>query len=280
MEHSSSSETADVSVVVAVYNESRHIVGCLRSLVAQRPPAREIIVVDDGSTDGTAKLAASVPGVRVLRQRHAGPAVARNRGAGEAGGAILVFVDGDMEFPPEFLGRLVRPILDGRAIGTFTREIEVANGHRRWARAHMLGRYQLPDRHFPPDFPDEWVNYRAVLRDRFAAVGGYDEVGHGEDITLGRKLGVPAVVAPGAVCRHHEPDSVVEIFRSARWYGRGDRVQEQADLRRHYGLRASVRRGLVLAVRHRMPTLLLYRLLWDHGVRVGLRSRSRPGAAP
>lgn len=84
-----------VSVVAAAYNESRHIVRLLSSLRDQTLPPSEVIVVDDGSTDRTAALAAGC-GARVLSTPHRGPAHARNLGARHAIGEVLVFVDGDM----------------------------------------------------------------------------------------------------------------------------------------------------------------------------------------
>jgi len=259
-----------VSVVIAAYDEARYVGRCIESLHAQTYRPIEVIVVDDGSRDGTAEAVARFGGVRLLRQPHLGAGRARNEGARMAGGEILVFVDADMEFPPPFVARLVAPMLDDGAVGTFTREIMVANGDRRWARAHMLGRFLPADCHFPSGFPDRWENFRAIRRDAFWRVGGFDEVGHGEDVTVGRKIGVLAEVANGAVCYHHEPDGLVEIFRSARWLGRGERIREQPNAIRRYLPWKTLRRGIGLARHHRMPSLLVYRIVWDAGVLVGL----------
>jgi glycosyltransferase involved in cell wall biosynthesis len=259
-----------VTVVVAAYNEARYIDGCVRSLLAQTYRPLELIVVDDGSRDDTADVVARFDGVRLLRQSHLGAARARNAGARVAEGEILVFVDADMEFPQSFVDRLIAPILERAAIGTFTKEIMVANGDRMWARAHMLGRFLPADTHFPPGFPDRWENFRAIRRDAFWRVNGFDEIGHGEDVTLGRKLGVMANVATGAVCFHHEPDGLIEIFRSARWLGRGERIREQPNPLRAYMPWRTLRRAIGLARRHRLPSLFVYRVVWDVGVLVGL----------
>jgi glycosyltransferase involved in cell wall biosynthesis len=259
-----------VSVVIAAYNEVRYIGRCVRSLQAQTHRPLELIVVDDGSRDGTADVLARFEGVRLLRQPHLGAGRARNTGARVATGEILVFVDADMEFPPQFVARLVAPMLENGAIGTFTREIMVANGDRRWARAHMLGRFLPADCHFPAGFPDRWENFRAIRRDAFWAVGGFDAIGHGEDVTVGRKLGIPAEIATGAICFHHEPDRLSEIFRSARWFGRGERIREQPNPISSYLPWRTLRRAVGLARRHRMPSLFVYRLVWDAGVLLGL----------
>jgi glycosyltransferase involved in cell wall biosynthesis len=269
-----SSDRPLVSVVIAAHNEERYIAECLRSLSRQTYSPIEIIVVDDGSTDETATLA-SQEGTTLIRQDHVGAGAARNRGAELARGDILVFVDADMVMAPGFVDRLIAPMLEDGAKGTFTKEIRVANTARLWARAHMLGRGLPLRNHFRDDFPDRWENYRAVWRADFEAVGGFEETGHGEDVTLGRKLGVDAHAAPGAECWHYEPDSLVDIFRSARWYGRGDRIRELDRPRARHRPSASLRRGLSLARQHQMPSLLLYRLVWDCGVLVGLSSRER-----
>jgi glycosyltransferase involved in cell wall biosynthesis len=263
-----------VSVVIAAYNEERYIAECLRSLRRQTYSPIEIIVVDDGSTDKTAMVAPE-EGATLVRQAHVGAGAARNRGASAARGAILVFLDADMVMAPSFVGRLIAPMLEAGAKGTFTKEIRVANAARRWARAHMLGRNLPLHSHFRDDFPDRWENYRAVWKADFEAVGGFEETGHGEDVTLGRKLGVDAHAAPGAECWHYEPDSLIDVFRSARWYGRGDRIRELDRPRARHRPSASLRRGLRLARDHQMPSLLLYRLVWDCGVLVGLSSRER-----
>src|SRR5687768_9526278 len=129
-----------VSVVIAAYDEEAHIERCLASLQLQTYVPLEIIVVDDGSRDRTAALAGRTAGVQVISTQHRGAGVARNTGARHALGDILVFLDADMSFPEMFVERLVAPLLlDPDEVGSFTREIMVANTSRRWARAHQLG---------------------------------------------------------------------------------------------------------------------------------------------
>lgn len=256
---------------MAVYNEERHLEACLSSLTQQSYQPIELIVVDDGSKDQTRSIAAQFKEVVLVDSNsHAGAAPARNEGARQARGEILVFLDGDMTFPPTFIETLIAPMQDGHVMGTFTREILVANGERRWARAHMLGRNLPLHSHFRPDFPDRWENYRAIRTSAFWSVGGFDEIGHGEDVTVGRKLGQLAVVAPGAVCYHYEPDNLLDIWASARWLGRGERIRERPNAWRDYTPWVSARRAVRLARTHRMPSLFIYRLVWDLGVLVGL----------
>lgn len=217
--------TCSVSVVICAYNEEAHIGRLLRSLTRQTLPPLDVILVDDGSTDRTASIGRH-EAAHVVRRRHRGPAVGRNIGALHARGEIVVFLDGDMDCAPEFLECLTAPIKERECVGTFTREIYVANQHNRWALAYAVIRQLRGGRLLPQDFPDEWDNFRAVKRDAFLRVGGYDNVGYGEDRTLANKLGATAVVAPGAVCFHHNPDSPSEIFTNGRWIGRGAQIRE------------------------------------------------------
>jgi glycosyltransferase involved in cell wall biosynthesis len=269
-----------VSVIIAAYNEATAIRDCLTSLVRQTYQPLEVILVDDGSTDGTVAAAQDVAGVQIVSLgEHRGAGAARNEGSRRARGHILVFLDGDMYFPPHFIEKLVAPILVDGEPGSFTKEIYVANPNRRWARAHQIGRGLPPHCHFPAGFPDRWETFRAIRRDLFDSVGGFDEIGHGEDVTLGRKLGLAAVAAPGAECWHYEPDTLREIFSSARWYGRGERVLELSRPLRRYAPDRSLARGVRFALRHKMPSLLLYRLVWDAGVIAGLLTRGEGRSA-
>ena len=85
-----------VSVVIPCYNAARYIGASLRSVLAQDWPQLEIIVVDDGSKDGSADLVVSeFPGVTVLRQANQGAAAARNLGIRQAHGDWVAFLDAD-----------------------------------------------------------------------------------------------------------------------------------------------------------------------------------------
>lgn len=85
-----------ISVVIPVYNRANLLPATLRSLLAQSVPAGEILVVDDGSTDGSAEVAESFgEPVRVIRQANAGPGAARNRGFAESRGEYIHFFDSD-----------------------------------------------------------------------------------------------------------------------------------------------------------------------------------------
>ena len=213
-----------ISVIIPAYNEAGHLERCLAALQRQTLAPTEVIVVDDGSRDRSAELAARWP-VMLIRSIHRGPAHARNLGAARAKGEILAFVDADIECSPRYLEKLVAPI-GADIAGTFSKEIYIGNQSNRWALAYARIRRLAVPRLLAESYPEHSANYRAIRRDRFLAVGGYEEVGYGEDMTLAPKLGQLAVAAPGALCRHYNPDSITEIFRNARWIGRGHDIGE------------------------------------------------------
>jgi glycosyltransferase involved in cell wall biosynthesis len=93
----------EVSVLIAVYNGERFLRDAVESVLAQAHPALEVIVVDDGSTDGSAAAVRGLDGVRVIRQENAGQPSALNRGLDHATGEFLAFNDADDLWTP---GRL------------------------------------------------------------------------------------------------------------------------------------------------------------------------------
>lgn len=84
-----------VSVLIAVYNGERFLREAVESVLAQRHPALEVIVVDDGSTDGSAAVVTDLAGVQVIRQENAGQPAALNAALAVARGEFLAFNDAD-----------------------------------------------------------------------------------------------------------------------------------------------------------------------------------------
>jgi hypothetical protein len=112
------SQKAFVSVVIPSYNRAHAVIAAIESILTQTYDRREIIVVDDGSTDGTADAinrflrGRSVKGddVRQMYQHNQGPSAARNRGIAEARGNWIAFLDSDDAWLPEKLERQVRAV--------------------------------------------------------------------------------------------------------------------------------------------------------------------------
>lgn len=102
-----------ISIVIPTYNRQSILEKCLRAMEQQQLPANspvegyEIVLVDDGSTDGTVDWlqaqAADFPHVRLFEQDHKGPAIARNLGVQKAQGDTIIFIDSDLVVLPDFL---------------------------------------------------------------------------------------------------------------------------------------------------------------------------------
>lgn len=106
-------EDMSVSVIVPVRNRRELLREALSSVVGQTRPAQEIIVVDDGSTDGSAEVAESLGGtVRVIRQEGLGRSSARNLGIENASGDFVAFLDSDDVWDPQKLERQIKLFSD------------------------------------------------------------------------------------------------------------------------------------------------------------------------
>lgn len=108
-----------VSVVVASYNGGRTLPACLDSLTHLNYPNYEIVLVDDGSTDDTARVASHYPTVRTIHQENMGLSAARNTGIEASGGEIVAFTDSDCRVDEDWLYYVVGDLLktDACAIG-------------------------------------------------------------------------------------------------------------------------------------------------------------------
>ena len=104
--------SADFSVVIPLYNKEREVARAVRSALAQTLPPREVIVVDDGSTDGGAAVVEALAAhegrglVRLVRQRNGGVCAARNRGIAEARGSHVALLDADDAWREGFLAEI------------------------------------------------------------------------------------------------------------------------------------------------------------------------------
>ncbi|MCL2171194.1 MAG: glycosyltransferase, partial [Defluviitaleaceae bacterium] len=129
-----------ISVIIPVFNVAEYLPDCLDSLVgAGLPRGVEIILVNDGSTDGSAAICrdfADAHGAVFVRQKNAGAAAARNAGIQLARGDYLLFVDGDDLVYNGAIGRLAA-ILENAApvdINFLNADIINANGHvKKWS---------------------------------------------------------------------------------------------------------------------------------------------------
>lgn len=109
-------KTGMISVVIPAYNEVHTLPDCLKALALQTLLPDEVIVVDDGSSDGTVEVTRQ-PGVKVIQQSHQGPAAARNLGARQARGDLILFTDADCQPDREWVAQMVAPFSDPQVVG-------------------------------------------------------------------------------------------------------------------------------------------------------------------
>ncbi len=102
-----------ITVVIPVLNGERYIAQCLENVLCQTHRDLQIIVVDDGSTDSTAAIAARYPSVKVISQPNGGISVARNAGLDAATGDYIHFLDVDDLLNREYYERMVAAIGSG-----------------------------------------------------------------------------------------------------------------------------------------------------------------------
>lgn len=213
-------KTPFVSVIIPVYNEEKYLDFCLSSLSGQSYPEKEIIIVDDGSTDKSLQICQKY-GVQILRQQHQGPGAARNMGVAHSKGEIIVLADADMKYDKKYIENLIKPILSGKSIGTFVKEEYVANQKNIWSRCWSINSGLPQNRRIPIDYHDTENTFRAIQKSYFLKGKGFDiNEGYCDDSSLSQKINLKAVNAPGAVSYHFNPSTLSEVFYSARWIGR------------------------------------------------------------
>jgi glycosyltransferase involved in cell wall biosynthesis len=97
-----------VSVIIPLYNKADYVLRALESVAAQTYKDFQVVIVDDGSSDGSCEIAeefigSHTPQFRLVRQANSGPGSARNRGLEDAQGELVAFLDADDEWLPDFL---------------------------------------------------------------------------------------------------------------------------------------------------------------------------------
>ncbi|MFD5077400.1 bifunctional polysaccharide deacetylase/glycosyltransferase family 2 protein [Streptomyces sp. NPDC058371] len=218
-----------VSVIVPAYNEKECIANTLNSLAQSTHPI-EIIVVDDGSTDGTKEIAEALglPNVRVIRQENAGKPAALNNGVRNARYDIVVMMDGDTVFEPDTVRQLVQPFADP-AVGAVAGNAKVGNRNTvigAWQHIEYVMGFNLDRRMYDllrcmPTIPGAIGAFR---REAVLAVGGMSEdtLAEDTDITIAlHREGWRVVYQEHAKAWTEAPGSLKQLWSQRyRWsYG-------------------------------------------------------------
>lgn len=220
-----------MSVVICAYNAASTLDECLRHTCALEYPNLEVMVVDDGSTDDTAAIAARYPRVRLLRIPHGGLSVARNEGFRAATGDIVAYLDSDAyptaEWPYYLALGFDEPTVAAVG-GPNVPPPNSARGARQVARApggpiHVL----LGDdraEHVPGCNMAFWKQF-------LVDTGGFDPVytAAGDDVDLCWRVldrGWEIGFHPAALVWHHRRSGLRAYLRQQRGYGRSEALVE------------------------------------------------------
>jgi cellulose synthase/poly-beta-1,6-N-acetylglucosamine synthase-like glycosyltransferase len=207
-----------VSVVVPVRDGEDTIAACLDAILATDYPSdrREVLIVDNGSSDGTAAVIQARP-VRYLHEPERGVSHARNHGIAASRGEILAFVDADCLVEPQWLTELVRPFEDpevGAVAGDLQHVTPTTAAERQAAR--LLGNWQRFAFTSNPAYPI--TANAAYRRDVIERIGGFDiHMTRAQDVELGLRFqersGRRLAYAERATARHRNRTTHRGLFR-------------------------------------------------------------------
>jgi len=221
----------EFSIVIPSYDRPERLKRLLSAIAGQRFPRErfEVIVVDDGSPVPLDALVAEFRGqlrVSLLRQANAGPAAARNRGAGAAGGAALAFTDDDCEPDAGWLAGMAQALQRSPGAVCGGKTVNGVSGNLAAEATQLLADYLYA--HYNPAVIDGAfyaTNNMAVPAAGFRELGGFDgSLRFGEDREFCYRWaasGRPFVSAPEAVVRHMHPLTPVRFLRLHFLYGSG-----------------------------------------------------------
>lgn len=189
----------EISVVIPLFNKKETIGRALDSIRSQTHQPREIVVVNDGSTDGSEDtvLSMNVPGLRIIGQENAGVSAARNKGIAEARNEWIAFLDADDEWSPDFLSKIVRmqndyPDYDLFATAYFSGDYQGNKSGISVNRIGFKGDYGVLHNYFEVascSAPPIWSSAVCIRRSALKKIGGFPHgVLAGEDLITWARL--------------------------------------------------------------------------------------------
>ena len=258
-----------VSVVIPTYNRVDMLICCLRALQAQRMSRAdyEVVVVDDGSTDGTAEaLREWIPStdmaVHASSRPNGGPATARNEGIGVARGALIAFVDDDCIPEPDWLKSLIDALpRDASCAGIGGRIVGASDA--------LISRYIDWRGLMEHQRTEEEINYLVTANALFhkhclLEVGGFNERfrwAGGEDPELARRLrarGYYFAATERALVVHRHRETLRGLVDMASRYGRGAAVDAQLRGRSLLSQRAEAFGSVIANLRAEVRACLMH----------------------
>ena len=215
-----------VSVVVCCYNGGRTLTQCLESLQRLRYPNYEVILVNDGSTDDTAAIAARFPEVITIHQENKGLSESRNVGLRAATGRIIAYTDADCFADPDWLSHLVYQLDRTKADAVGGPNISPDDG---WLAACVNASPGQPTHVLESDQVAEHVPgcNMAFRREALESINGFDPqfLRAGDDVDLCWRLqqaGGWITFAAGAFVWHHRRPTPRTYFRQQSGYGEAE----------------------------------------------------------
>lgn len=210
-----------ISIIIPVYNGGEHLLRCLDAVRQSTFKDWELIVVDDGSNDGSDTLARSL-GARVFATiGRLGPAAARNMGARLAGGEILFFTDSDCEVHSDTLARVAHIFQANPTLDALFGSYDDAPGALNFVAQYKNLFHHYVHQHGHEDASTFWTGCGAIKRDRFLALNGFDVQRYRrpaiEDIDLGyrlKKCGGQIRLAKQVQVKHLKAWSLVSLLKS------------------------------------------------------------------
>ena len=214
----------DISVIIPVFNGGDTIERCINALKRQRTErAFEIIMVDDGSTDGSLQKITG-RNIRVFKQANQGPAAARNLGVEKSRGQIVLFTDADCEPLNNWIEEMVRPLEDSPVAGVkgcyLTRQKKIVP---RFVQLEYEAKFERMKRDRYIDFIDTYS--AGFVKEDFLAVGRFDTQFPSpsvEDQEFSFRMwerGYRMIFNPNARVYHTHPDSILRYMKKKFWIG-------------------------------------------------------------
>ncbi len=216
-----------VSVIVCSYNGAKTLAACLDSLGRIDYPDYEVILVDDGSTDDTAEIAARFPRVRYIRQENHGLSHARNTGAAAARGEVFAYTDSDCMADRDWLRDLIRTLLSGKYAGVGGPN--VSPPAQNWVQACVAAAPGGPSHVLLTDTVAEHIPgcNMAWYRWAFESVGGFDVEYHkaGDDVDFCwrvQQAGHEIAFSPTAIVWHYRRFTLKAFRKQQEGYGEAE----------------------------------------------------------